>query len=184
MNALDALHHRASMPRLSGPAPDAAALNNIFRAALRAADHGLLRPWRFLTIQDESLVRLGELFASVAEQDNPEISPTELDKVRQKPLRAPLIVVVISSPKEHPKVPVFEQDLSAAAAAQNMLVAAFALGLGAMWRTGSMAYHPLVKEGLGLAADEKIIGFLYLGAAAAPGKKVLSEDPANFVSAW
>lgn len=184
MNALEALHQRASMPRLSGPAPDAQALDNIFRAALRAADHGLLRPWRFLTIQDESLARLGELFATVASADKPDISPAELDKLRQKPLRAPLIVVVISSPKEHPKVPVFEQDLSAAAAAQNMLVAAFAQGLGAMWRTGSMAYHPLVKEGLGLAAEEKIIGFLYLGAAAAPGKKVLSEDPADFVKAW
>ena len=81
-------------------------------------------------------------------------------------------------------MPVFEQDLSAAAAAQNMLVAAFAQGLGAMWRTGSMAYHPQVKQGLGLGPDEKIIGFLYLGAAAAPGKKVMNEDPANFVQEW
>ncbi|MFN3164283.1 MAG: nitroreductase family protein [Pseudohongiellaceae bacterium] len=184
MNAIEALHQRASMPRLDGPAPGQEALDNIFRAALRAADHGLLRPWRFLTIQGESLHRLGNLFAAVAEHDNPAMSPTELDKVRQKPLRAPLIVVVISSPREHPKVPVFEQDLSAAAAAQNMLVAAFAQGLGAMWRTGSMAYHPQVKQGLGLQTDEKIIGFLYLGEAAAPGKKVMSEDPANFVQEW
>ena len=184
MNALQALHERASMPRLSGPAPDHEALDNIFRAALRAADHGLLRPWRFLTVQDDSLHRLGELFAAAKQQENPEVSAVELDKVRQKPLRAPLIIVVISSPREHPKVPVFEQDLSAAAAAQNMLVAAFAQGLGAMWRTGSMAYHPQVKQGLGLGPDEKIIGFLYLGAAAAPGKKVMNEDPANFVQEW
>lgn len=184
MNAIEALHNRASMPRLNGPAPDQEALDNIFRAALRAADHGLLRPWRFLTVQGDSLNRLGNLFATVTEQDNPEVTAGELDKVRQKPLRAPLIIVVISSPREHPKVPVFEQDLSAAAAAQNMLVAAFAQGLGAMWRTGSMAYHPQVKQGLGLNAGEKIIGFLYLGAAAAPGKKIMNEDPANFVQEW
>jgi len=184
MKAIEALHQRASMPRLSGPAPSQEALDNIFRAALRAADHGLLRPWRFLTIQGDSLQRLGDLFATVAEQDNPGMTEAERDKVRQKPLRAPLIIVVISSPREHPKVPVFEQDLSAAAAAQNMLVAAFAQGLGAMWRTGSMAYHQQVKQGLGLTADEKIIGFLYLGEAAAPGKRIMSEDPADFVQAW
>ncbi len=184
MNALEALHQRSSMPRLDGPAPSPAALDNIFKAALRAADHGLLRPWRFLVIQGESLNKLGNLFAEAAELKNPEISAAELEKVRLKPLRAPLIVVTISSPKEHPKVPEFEQDLSAAAATQNMLLAAYAQELGAMWRTGSMAYDPVVKKGLGLDDGEKIIGFLYLGVAAAPGKKILDEDPANFVREW
>ncbi len=156
---------------LTGQLPARKRWTIFFELRCVAADHGLLRPWRFLTIQGESLHRLGNLFAAVAEHDNPEMNPNELDKVRRKPLRAPLIVVVISSPREHPKVPVFEQDLSAAAATQNMLVAAFAQGLGAMWRTGSMAYHPQVKQGLGLQTDEKIIGFLYLGEAAAPGKR-------------
>ena len=184
MNAIEALLNRSSMPRLVEPAPDDEALEIIFRAALRAADHGLLRPWRFLVVRGESLHKLGELFARAAVQKNPDLSAAELDKIRHKPLRAPLIVVTISSPKENPKVPEFEQDLSAAAATQNMLLAAYAQELGAMWRTGSMAYDPIVKSGLGLDAKEKIIGFLYLGAAAAPGKKILSEDPADFVQEW
>lgn len=184
MNAIEALLQRSSMPRLVAPAPSDEALNILFLAALRAADHKVLRPWRFLVIRGQSLNRLGELFATASQQKNADLSEAELDKIRQKPLRAPLIVVVISSPKENPKVPVFEQDLSAAAAAQNMLLAAFAQGFGAMWRTGSLAYDPLVMEGLGLSKEEKIIGFLYLGTATAPGKNIPAENPADFVKEW
>lgn len=184
MNAIEALHQRTSMPRLGEPAPSPEALDAIFKAALRAADHGLLRPWRFLVIRGDSLLKLGQLFADAALRKNADITAVELDKIRNKPLRAPLIVVTVSSPKAHPKIPEFEQDLSAAAATQNMLLAAFAQDLGAMWRTGSMAYDPQVKKGLGLRDAEKIIGFLYLGAAAAPGKKILNEDPADFVQEW
>ncbi len=163
MDALEALHTRSSFPRLTEPAPDEQALNNIFRAALRAADHGLLRPWRFLVIRGDSLDKLGDLFIAAARADGQELNETQAERLRQKPLRAPVIIVTIASPSEHPKVPPFEQDLSAAAATQNMLVAAYAQDLGAMWRTGSMAYHPVVREGLGLKAEEKIVGFLYLG---------------------
>lgn len=184
MKALDLLHNRSSMPRLMEPAPDAEALDNLFRAALRAADHAVLRPWRFLVIKGDSLHKLGELFAQAKLADNPDADAQELDKLRQKPLRAPLIIVSISSPQEHPKVPELEQDLSAAAATQNMLNAAFAQNLGAMWRTGSMAYHEVVKKGLGLADTEKIIGFLYLGTAAAPGKRLPQEDYARYVQEW
>lgn len=184
MQAIEALLQRSSMPRLTGPAPDSDAVDTLIRAALRAADHGLMRPWRFLVIQGESLERLGNLFAAAAEQDNPDITSMELDKIRQKPMRAPMILVTVSSPRPNPKVPEIEQDLSAAAATQNMLVAAFAQGLGAMWRTGSMAYHDHVKAGLGLHDGEKIIGFLYLGQAAAPGKKLMDENPADYVQEW
>ena len=184
MNAIEALLQRSSMPRLEEPAPSEEALDTIFRAALRAADHKVLRPWRFLVIRGQSLDRLGDLFASAAQQDDAELSTSELDKIRQKPLRAPLIVVIISSPKANPKVPLLEQDLSAAAATQNMLVAAYAQDIGAMWRTGSMAYHPVVMKGLGLKDQEKIIGFLYLGTAAAPGKQIPNEDPSDFVQEW
>jgi len=184
MNAIEALLQRSSMPRLEEPAPSDAELDLIFKAALRAADHALLRPWRFLVIRGDSRRKLGELFVQAALEKNTELSAAEIEKIRQKPLRAPLIIVSICNPKEHPKVPVFEQELSAAAATQNMLLAAFAQNLGAMWRTGSMAYDPNVSSGLGLTENEKIIGFLYLGAAAAPGKKILSADPADFVQEW
>ena len=72
-------------------------------------------------------------------------------------------MVVIASPKENPKVPEIEQWLSAGAAAQNMITAAYAQGVGAVWRTGDYAYDPSVMAGLGLSDAERIIGFLYLG---------------------
>lgn len=184
MEALEALHSRTSYPRLCDPAPSEEALENIYRAALRAADHGLLRPWRFLTIRGDSRDRLGELFAAAAQADDPSATETRLDKLRQKPHRAPLIIVTISSPQDHPKVPAFEQELSAAAATQNMLVAAYAQGVGAMWRTGSMAYHEVVREGLGLSEEEKIIGFLYLGSVVDPSRNLSDPAPERFIEEW
>lgn len=183
MHALEALHTRNSSPRLATPAPDATALDNIFRAALRAADHGLLRPWRFLVIRDDSLHKLGDLFVE-ARRSEEKLSEDQAERLRQKPLRAPMIIVTVSSPAEHPKVPEFEQDLSAAAATQNMLLAAHAQGLGAMWRTGALAYHPVVKRGLGLNEQEKIIGFLYLGTQIGPQRPNEPLDPARFVTEW
>ncbi len=184
MKALDALHSRISAPRLSDPAPDQSILENIYKAAFRAADHGLLRPWRFLVIRGESRNKLGELFLQANLEQNPEISVEKQDSIRNKPLRAPLILVSISSLKDHPKVPEFEQDLSAAAASQNMLVAAHAQGVGAMWRTGSMAYHQTVMKGLGLTEDEKIIGFLYLGTINGPLKTLREPNIDDFFQEW
>ena len=184
MNALEALHGRSSVPRLTEPAPSQAILENIFKAAFRAADHGLLKPWRFLSISGDSRNRLGELFAAASQSDDKDISQERLDIIRHKPLRAPLLVVTIVSFKDHPKVPRCEQEYSAACATQNMLVAAHALGVGAMWRTGSMAYHPVVMRGLGLESREKIIGFLYLGTAAGPRKAVSLPEVEAFFQEW
>ena len=184
MNALDAILTRTSAPRLSDPAPDKPALRNIFRAAFRAADHGLLKPWRFLIIEGDSRSKLGELFLAAHLESDPDISVEKQASIRKKPFRAPLIIVSISSHKEHPKVPSTEQDLSAAAATQNMLIAAHAQGIGAMWRTGSMAYHPAVIAGLGLSEREKIIGFLYLGTNTGPIRTVVEPDIDAFFRDW
>ena len=184
MNALEALLTRNSVPRLGEPAPAAEQLENICRAALRAADHAMLRPWRFLIVRGESRDRLGGLFVEAALASDPDMKPEEQDRLRAKTLRAPMIIVVIASHVEHPKVPAIEQDLSAGAAAQNMLNAAHAQGVGAMWRTGSMAYDRHVMAGLGLAENEKIIGFLYLGSVAGNLKKLRPEDPADYFREW
>ena len=151
---------------------------------MRAADHGLLRPWRFVAIQGDSRKRLGELFRAAALQENPDLSAAQQEKLSNKPLRAPLIIVTISSPKEHPKVPAFEQDLATAAATQNMLNAAYAINVGAMWRSGSQAYHKTVMQGLGLAEHEKIIGFLYLGTLLGDAKPSPDTDYSELISEW
>jgi nitroreductase len=184
MKALEALHNRSSAPRLCDPIPAPEVLENIYKAAFRAADHALLRPWRFLLIKGGSRERLGELFASAALEDDANISAEQQQRLRQKALRAPLILVTVASTKPHPKVPVFEQDLSAAAATQNMLNAAFAQGVGAMWRTGAMAYHPAVMRGLGLAEHEKIIGFLYLGTRSGAVRNLPQPRLSDYFQDW
>lgn len=184
MKALNALHSRISAPRLTDPPPDEETLKNIYLAAFRAADHGLLRPWRFLVIRGESRAKLGELFLQASLEEDPNLPQEKQDNIRLKPSRAPLILVTISSLKEHPKVPDFEQNFSAAAASQNMLVAAHAQGIGAMWRTGSMAYHPTVMNGLGLQDNEKIIGFLYFGSINGPLKTLSEPDINEYFKEW
>lgn len=184
MDALTALHTRVSTPRLSGAEPGAEALRNMFMAALRAPDHAQLRPWRFLLVRGDARHQLGELFAQAQLQDDSASTSLSLEKARFKPLRAPLVIVVIASVKPHAKVPEVEQILSTGAAAQNMLIAAHAQGLGAMWRTGPMAYHPLVHRGLGLKQQEKIVGYLYVGEVEGQQRSVEPPNIDDFVTEW
>ena len=105
-------------------------------------------------------------------------------KLKKKPLRAPLILVVAARLVEHPNVPEVEQILSAGAMAQNLMLAAHALGYGSMWRTGSMAYDQIVAQGLGLESNEKMIGFLYVGQIKGNQKALPEHDPEHFVTRW
>ena len=107
-----------------------------------------------------------------------------LQREREKPLRAPLIIVVIARiVRDNAKVPAIEQIGSAASAAQNLQLAAHAMGFGCLWRTGATAYDPVVKAGLGVAAEDEIIGFMYVGsiAAAGPLRPLAVED---YVAPW
>ena len=183
MDAIELLHNRVSCPVLQEPGPSEEQLESIFTAAVRAPDHGAIRPWRFLTVQGDNRSRLGELYLQAGLQDNPELSVDRQEKFKNMPLRAPAVIVVIAAAKDHPKVPVIEQEISAGCAAQNIILAAHALGLGAMWRTGDMAYHPVVREGLGVAESESIVGYIYLGTAT-KRRKVPSHDLSSYVSKW
>lgn len=184
MDALEALLGRTSARRLGGEMPEKAKLDNVFKAALRAPDHGLLHPWRYLLVSGEARQRLGDLFAQAQRETEPEVSDATLDKTRAKPLRAPLIVVVIASLRERPNVPDVEQLISAGAAAENMMLAAYAQGLGAMWRTGAMAYSDLVHRELGLEANERIVGFLYLGHAEGQSRSAPELPIDEFFKKW
>ncbi len=181
MDALDALLNRVSAPRLIAPAPDAAQRELLFRAALRAPDHGQLRPWRFLTVEGDALTQLGELFASALPTD---ASPEAVAKARAMPLRAPLLVVVIARVQANLKVPAQEQVLAAGCAAHGILLAAHAQGIGAVWRTGELAYNAEVAAGLGLTADEQVIAFLYLGTPERELRAVPQVQVGDFVRAW
>ena len=156
----------------------------MLKAGLRAPDHAQLRPWRLIVIEGQARDRLGALFAQARLVANPDEPAEALSKLQGKPLRAPLIFVVVARIAGHPKVPEVEQLLSAGAVAQNMLIAAHALGYGAIWRTGEMAYSRVVMEGLGLAASEKIVGFLYVGQVAGKQKPLPDMDLDDFVTRW
>ena len=183
MDAIEALTTRASPLALAEPAPDAGALATKLRAAARAPDHGKLKPWRFIVIAGGARDALGEVLASALRKREPYLPDSAIDKERAKPLRAPLIIVVAARPREHKSVPAVEQIIAAGAAAQNILVAAHALGFGGFWRTGNAAYDHDVKAALGLHPADAIVGFLYLGTPAAPAPPRPS-DHATHVTHW
>ncbi|WP_029573072.1 nitroreductase family protein, partial [Pseudomonas syringae] len=105
MQALDVLLNRVSVPRLVDPAPDAAQREILFGAALRAPDHGQLKPYRFLTVEGAARERMGEMLAQALQESGAEVTPQALEKARLGPLRAPLVVVVIARLQDHFKVP-------------------------------------------------------------------------------
>ncbi|HQQ73913.1 MAG TPA: nitroreductase [Pseudomonadales bacterium] len=177
---LAAIHNRVSVSELVAPAPSPAQRADIFHAALRAPDHGQLRPWRFLLVEGEDRILVGNILADV------ENSPNEVqrNKTAGRLLRAPLVVLIVAHITPHTKIPAIEQMMSVAAAVQNMLIAAHALNVGAMWRSGMVTYEPLLAEKLGLTADERLLGFLYLGTPAGELKAVPSLDADEFFKTW
>lgn len=162
-SVLACLHNRVSVSELQAPAPTPEQRDAIFRAALRAPDHGQLRPWRFRLVEGEALQQLGQVLAAVENSLEGPLTDAQRSKVAARPLRAPLVLLVSAAVQPHPKIPELEQLLSTAAAVEAMLLAAHALGVGAIWRTGLSTFEPLMAEKLGLPAHEKLLGFLYLG---------------------
>ncbi|QQD19623.1 nitroreductase [Spongiibacter nanhainus] len=184
MNALTLLQQRSSSARLIEPAPSEAELNEILIAASRAPDHARLRPWRFRLVQGEAREHLGQVFADAAAVRNPDCSDSDLQRFKAQPLRAPLILVVSAVVVEHPKVPPIEQQLAAGCAAYGALLATEALGYAGIWRTGAHAFDRTVMRGLGMADNEEIVGFLYIGSRDG-GRKTLPEPVlSEFVQTW
>lgn len=184
MNKLHILQERVSVSKLQSPAPDEHTLQEVFKAAIRAADHGMLRPWRFLVIEGSGLQELSQVFVSAAIKSNPDISPSVVEKCRNMPSRAPMIIVAVAKCQIHPKVPQQEQVIACGAAVQNMLNAFFALGFGAIWRTGEMARDPYVNHALGLVEGEEIIGFIYVGTPTQSFASPPESDVNSFFKVW
>ncbi len=184
MNALDALHRRTSVNLLDDPAPDRQQIENLIKAGLRACDHDGLTPWKFLLIEGERRKDFGELMVTAKTAlDN---CPPPIDlatKLRQKALRAPSILVVAAKITEHPKVPEIEQVLSAGAAAQMIMTAAYAMNLGAIWRSGALMFEPSMRAGLGLDESHRLVGFIYLGSVKA-SKPTPEYQVNDFLSRW
>ena len=184
MDALELLVGRESAMKLAAPGPDQEALDKMFQSALRAPDHGRLRPWRFVVVPEDKRERFGELMADCLLRMEPTASADALQRERDKAMRAPVIVVVAAAVHRGHRIPEVEQLVSAAAATENIMLAANALGYGAMWKTGDPAYDPSVKTALGLEADDEVMGFLYLGRNVGTGSTAPRPAARDQVTVW
>ena len=150
---------------LREPGPTAAELEQILTIGTRVPDHGKITPWRLVVIEGEARRQVGEKLAEIAERNNPGLDEASLEIERQRFLPAPVTIGVISSPKEHPKVPEFEQLLSAGNVAFNLLHGAHALGFGASWVTRWYAFDAEAAAMLGARNGERFVGFVHIGTA-------------------
>ncbi len=163
MDVLTAIHSRHSLSKVKPDPVPREVIEKLLLAAVQAPNHYKVRPWRFVVLTGKGRERLGEIMAASFRAKFPDLPSEALEKERQKPLRAPLLIVVAAEKPTEPKVKEIENICAASAACQNILLAAQALGLGAIWRTGETASDVEVKQFLGLAPDQPLLGFLYLG---------------------
>src|ERR1043166_762525 len=150
-----------------GPGPTAAELRQILACAARVPDHGKLAPWRFILFEGDGRARVGEILAAAVRASEPDASPERLAMERNRFLRAPVVIGLVSRARHGIAIPEWEQILSAGAAGMSILIAAHALGYVANWITEWCAYDPLVAAEIGLKAGERIAGFIYIGRPAA-----------------
>lgn len=170
--------------QLGKPAPDDARISEMLKAAMRAPDHGKLAPWRFIVFRngrwDELVDRLMELWR----RNNPEASAEAESVERNKHVGGPLVVAVVSTAGQHPKIPEWEQILSAGAVCMNLLHAAHGFGFAAQWLTGWPAYDAEARGILKLAPDERIAGFIHIGTPRESPAERARPDPDELVTDW
>ena len=171
-DALELLKIRRSVkPReMSGPGPSPDEIETILTIGARVPDHGKLTPWRFIVFEDDARARAGDVIARVFAKRNPTAPIAEIEIEKRRMMDAPLVIAVVSFTRPHPKVPAWEQELSAGASAMNIVTAATALGYGANWLTGWFAFDRDVLDGLGLKPEEKLAGFIHIGRSEKPAE--------------
>ena len=169
-DALELLKTRRSVKpmELTGPAPSAAEIDTLLGIASRVPDHGKLTPWRFIVFEGDARLAAGEAIASAFRADRPDATPEQIEFERARLARAPLVIAVVSRAGPHVKIPEWEQQLSAGASAMSLVLAAHALGYAASWITEWYAYDRRVLDALGVAANERIAGFVHIGRPAKP----------------
>ena len=163
MDVFEAIHNRHSQGKVKPDPVPRELIERLLAAAVQAPNHYKVRPWRFVVLTGEGLRKLGDVMAASQQERHPEFPPEAFDKCRSLPLRAPVLIAVGVDKPSEAKVLEIENVAATAAAIQNLLLAAHAMGLGAKWRTDIWARDARVKEFLGFEADQHIIAFIYLG---------------------
>jgi nitroreductase len=174
----------ASVKAMTEPGPTPQQLSEILTCAARVPDHGKLTPWRFILWEGGARAEFGELLKARWHELHPEHGEASLEFVRTMLTRAPTVLAVISTAAQHPKIPVWEQQMSAGAVCMNILLAATALGVGCQWNTDWIAYDGAIAAAMGLAPNEKVAGVIYLGTPSAALEDRPRPDPAALLTRW
>ena len=167
------------------PGPNEEQLKQILEIGSRVPDHKKQVPWRFLTFEKSIRGKFGKILRTIFAKNNPKTNEKILDFEENRFLRAPLVIAVISTAdKDNPKVPEWEQILTAGAVCQNILIASNAMGYASQWLTEWYAYDKVVLKELNLNPNERIAGFIYIGTASKQPKERGRPDLANLVKKW
>jgi nitroreductase len=169
-DALQLLKTRRSVKpmELTAPAPSEGEIDAMLAIASRVPDHGKLTPWRFIVFAGDARLAAGKIIANRFAAIRADTTPEQIEFERKRLARAPLVIAVVSRAGAHVKIPEWEQELSAGASAMSLVFAAHALGYAASWITEWYAYDRHVLDALGLAANERVAGFVHIGTPAKP----------------
>lgn len=181
---LRAILSRRSVGRVSPDPLPREVVEELLAAAASAPNHHLTGPWRFIVLAGDARSEVGVAHARAARRERPDITAEGLDKEARRLERAPVVIACCVAPGDDPVAAREDRD-AVAAAIENLLLAAHARGLGAMWRTGTMVDEPEVREALGLAPADEIVGFVYLGRPLGPPPAAgPPRGPASDVTVW
>ncbi|MFN3741661.1 MAG: nitroreductase [Anaerolineales bacterium] len=163
MDVFTAIHTRHSIGKVKPDPIPRPVIEKLLLAAVQAPNHFKVRPWRFVVLSGEARQRLGDAMVESQHARQPDLPSEAYEKTRSLPLRAPVVIAVGVDRPSEPKVLEIENVCAVAAAIQNLLLAAHAEGLGAIWRTGEWAYDPHIKAFLGFDPQQHLLGFIYVG---------------------
>lgn len=178
-----ALRRSSKLMQLAEPGPSSEEWDALIQLAARVPDHGKLGPWRFVVIEGEARERAGAALEAVIRNDEG-VDDARRAFVRDWFMRAPSCVMIVSSPRLNPKVPEWEQQLSAGAVCFNLLLASHALGYAGCWLTEWPTYDERARTALGLASEERIAGFVYLGTSNQPATERVRADANSRISRY
>jgi nitroreductase len=174
----------ASAKAMTGPGPDGGQIHQILEIAVRVPDHGKLAPWRFVLFEGDARTQVGKAFAARWAELNPGHGPDSMTFQAGLFARAPVVLAVVSTAAPHAKIPVWEQQMSAAAVCYNVVLAAAALEFDAQWQSDWVAYDVGAKRAMGIAEAENVAGIIYIGKAAAPLEDRPRPDPLALLTRW
>jgi len=177
---------RSNMAKLmGGPGPSNAQLSEFLNIAARVPDHRKLAPWRFVIFKGEARADFGQHIGAAFKKANPDLPEERVTFEKERFMRAPLVVGVISSPVECKRAtPIWEQQLSSGIVCYNLMIAAQAGGFGAQWLTEWYAYDKEVQEALGMDEGDQVAGFVYIGTPSAPSKERVRPNLDEKISYW